>query len=228
MHAAARGTGGTNVVGSLAQLAGRLILGGIFAVHGYTKLFGGPGRPVSGTAARYLGTGFSNMLSGGGIPAVTENFRQLGIPFAGAAAPFIGFLEFCGGILVMLGWLTRPVAALLAADMVEAIRRVHWRNGLLGLGGFGLPLALLAVCLELVGAGPGRISVDELSRVEPAPARRERPLAIGFATPLAIASAIGAFLVWRSSRQRRIEAIEGERGVVASAPAPEPVSSTTR
>jgi putative oxidoreductase len=228
MHAAARRTGGTNVVGSLALLLARVVLGGIFAVHGYTKLFGGPGKTVSHpVAARFLGNGFGEMLSGGGIPAVTEGFRRMGIPAAGVAAPFVALLEFGGGILVILGWLTRSLAVLLAADMVEAIRRVHWRNGLLGPGGFALPLALFAGCLELIGAGPGKLSLDELAPAKPTLASRELPLAGGLVVPLAVAFLIGAVVVWLGRRRRRIETIEVEPATAASAPAPEMAPVTT-
>ena len=49
----------------------RLIVGTIFAAHGYTKLFGGPGKTLSPEAERYLGPGFAQSYQRG-RPGFTE------------------------------------------------------------------------------------------------------------------------------------------------------------
>jgi hypothetical protein len=87
---------------------------------------------------------------------------------------------------------------------------------LLGPGGFATPLSLLAGCLALIGTGPGEVSLDEIP-VTKKRVSEEHPLAIGLAAPLALASGIGAFLVWRSQKRRR-EVIEVERGHTVTAP----------
>jgi putative oxidoreductase len=46
--------------------------------------------------------------------------------------------------------------------MKVAIWKVHWKNGLMGEGGFEFPLSLLGACLALLVTGPGRLSLDSL------------------------------------------------------------------
>jgi putative oxidoreductase len=47
-------------------------------------------------------------------------FASLNLPFPSFTAPFVSTLEFVGGILLMLGLLSRPVALLLACNMFVA------------------------------------------------------------------------------------------------------------
>jgi putative oxidoreductase len=47
-------------------------------------------------------------------------FASLNIPFPGFSAPVVSALEFVGGILLMLGLFSRPVAFLLASNMFVA------------------------------------------------------------------------------------------------------------
>src|SRR5271168_1269396 len=54
------------------------------------------------------------------LPKFVSYFTSLNIPFPGLNAPFIATLELCGGILMMLGLFSRPVAFLLACDMFVA------------------------------------------------------------------------------------------------------------
>ncbi|MBX6771682.1 MAG: DoxX family protein [Chloroflexi bacterium] len=144
----------------LGLLALRLVVGGIFMAHGYPKLFGGAGKQVSPTVARYLGQGFVQAIERGGPENFKTTIERLQVPEPLAVAWFVGGLEFFGGALVALGWLTRPIAVLLAGEMAVVIARVHWPNGLMGAGGFELPLSLLGSCLALAGNGPGRLSID--------------------------------------------------------------------
>jgi putative oxidoreductase len=51
---------------------------------------------------------------------ITGFFASLNIPFPGLAAPFVSTLEFVGGILLMLGLFSRPIALLLACNMFAA------------------------------------------------------------------------------------------------------------
>jgi uncharacterized membrane protein YphA (DoxX/SURF4 family) len=48
-------------------------------------------------------------------------FTKLGIPFPAFTANFIGGLEIVGGLLLMFGLLTRPMAILFVVEMVVAI-----------------------------------------------------------------------------------------------------------
>src|ERR1700744_5598945 len=54
------------------------------------------------------------------LPKITAFFTSLNIPLPGFNAPFIAMLEFTGGILLMLGLFSRPIAFLLACNMFAA------------------------------------------------------------------------------------------------------------
>ncbi|HET7696836.1 MAG TPA: DoxX family protein [Vicinamibacterales bacterium] len=124
----------------------RVCVGAVFIAHGARKLFGiwgGPG--LQGTAA---------MLT------------ALGLPYPHPLAVLLAVAEFGGGILLVLGGLTRWAALALALDMAVAIWKVHAANGFFLAdraargGGFEFAMVLLAalVCLALIG--PGAWSVD--------------------------------------------------------------------
>jgi len=68
--------------------------------------------------------------------------------------------EFGGGILVVVGFLTRFAAFAILIDMLVAITKVHLHNGLTGQGGFEFPLALAAIAFSLIFSGAGAISLD--------------------------------------------------------------------
>jgi putative oxidoreductase len=51
---------------------------------------------------------------------ITPFFASLHIPFPGLNAPFVSTLEFVGGILLMFGLFSRPIAFLLACNMFVA------------------------------------------------------------------------------------------------------------
>ena len=54
------------------------------------------------------------------VARITDLFTNLNIPFPALNAHFISGLEFVGGILLMLGLFSRPIALLLAGNMVVA------------------------------------------------------------------------------------------------------------
>jgi putative oxidoreductase len=121
----------------LALLALRLVLGVIMIGHGYGKVFGGLHRHVE-------------LVSGLGL--------------AGWLAYFSAAAEFGGGILVIAGLLTRFSALAILIDLLVAIWKVHWKNGLLGQGGYQFPLALAAIAFALIFLGAGPFSLDSLRR----------------------------------------------------------------
>ena len=137
----------------------RLIVGGIFAAHGYPKLFGGPGKAVTPTAAQYLGPGFVQAMESG-PQGLAGMLQGMDVPEPALMARVVGVAEFFGGILIALGWLTRLASFALIVDMVVAIARVHWRNGLVGQGGYEFPLSLLGALLVFFFGGPGKLSFD--------------------------------------------------------------------
>jgi putative oxidoreductase len=71
--------------------------------------------------------------------------------------------EFGGGILVVLGLLTRIAALAILVDMLVAIFKVHLPHGLFSQnGGFEFPLTCAAIAFSLIFFGAGPISLDWL------------------------------------------------------------------
>ena len=121
-----------------AQMGMRTAIGVIFIVHGFTK-FGNPG--------------FGGWISSMGIPA------EMQIPIALA--------EFVPGVLLLIGVLTRISASLISIVMLGAIFFVKGASSLTGEHGYELDLILLAACLVVIVAGPGRISLSYVLKKVP-------------------------------------------------------------
>ncbi len=120
----------------LGALVMRLVVGVIMVAHGYTKIIP--------TGALY---NFSHMVVHMHLPV------WLGYVSA--------FTEFFGGMLLIVGLLTRVAAFMTAIDMAVAIIKVHLHGGLMGQNSFALPLALFAICLMLVFTGCGWLGLDD-------------------------------------------------------------------
>jgi len=117
----------------LALLVLRLGLGIIMIAHGWQKLSGGLGK-------------FMGFLPNIGVPG------WMAYPVVAA--------ELGGGILVLVGLLTRLGALSILIDMTVAIIKVHWKNGLKGPGGYEFPLACAVIAFALIFLGAGPISLD--------------------------------------------------------------------
>lgn len=122
----------------LALLLLRVAVGAIFVAHGFQKFF--------------LYT----------LPGTTEAFTQMGVPLPGLTAPLVATLELLGGLALVTGFLTRPVAALLALMMLGALVLVHLPAGFLGANGMEYPLALIAATSALALSGAGRYALDHV------------------------------------------------------------------
>jgi putative oxidoreductase len=89
----------------------------------------------------------------------------------GASAPLMsqvgigGILEFFGGIAIMLGLLTRPVAFILSGMMAVAYWQFHAPNGGWPLQNQGIPAVLFCfIFLYMAAQGGGEWSLDALLR----------------------------------------------------------------
>jgi len=124
----------------LALLVVRLALGAVMVAHGSHKVFGGLHHHAQFVASL-------------GIPA------WLGYVSA--------FAEFLGGVLILVGFFTRPAALAVCVDLIVAIGKVHWHNGLTGSPdrvGYELPLSLAALAFALIFFGAGPIALDHVLR----------------------------------------------------------------
>ena len=92
--------------------------------------------------------GFAGFLTNIGVPI------ELQIPIALA--------ETIGGILLIIGVLSRISSSILSIIMLGAIFHVKGAANLTGEGGYALDLMILAGILLIIVAGPGRVSVSHL------------------------------------------------------------------
>ena len=113
---------------------------------------------------QFVQTGWGKLHN---LAKVTAFFASLGIPFPGLNAPFVASLEFAGGILLILGLASRPIALLLAGNMLVAYLTAD-REALLAVfsdpGKFygATPYTFLFASLLILLFGPGRIALDRL------------------------------------------------------------------
>jgi putative oxidoreductase len=76
-----------------------------------------------------------------------------------------GGLEFLGGLAILLGLFTRPVAFILSGEMAVAYWQFHAPNGLWPVQNQGMPAILFCfIYLYLAARGGGDWSLDALLR----------------------------------------------------------------
>jgi putative oxidoreductase len=122
----------------------RLLLGGVFVLHGSQKLLGG-----------------------GGVAGFAGTLSRIGIEPHVPLAWVVAITEFVGGICVFFGFLTRFWAAGLAIDMGVALFKVHLANGFfISKNGFEFVLTLGVLAVAVVFMGPGSPSVDRAAGIE--------------------------------------------------------------
>ena len=119
----------------------RFALGGIMFAHGAQKVLGTFGGP-----------GFNTVINN---PNTPFSFMRPAWLWWGAAA----LSEFVGGILIVLGLLTRVGAFFVACTMITAVVGVHW-PAFFAPTGIEYPLALLAMSFSLLISGGGMASFD--------------------------------------------------------------------
>ncbi|MEX2254188.1 MAG: DoxX family protein [Acidimicrobiia bacterium] len=98
-----------------------------------------------------------------------HDFRGFEVPWPEGAVIVVGVVELAGGLLLVVGFLTRPAAFVLALDMVGALATAGRVEG----GSFHLVYGpvLLLLMVFLCWAGPGRLSVDEHMAARAGPLR---------------------------------------------------------
>lgn len=139
-------------IADFGPLLARVIVGVIMTAHGWQKLLGGPGN-------------FGATL------------EQLGVPQPTLMAFVVTFVELGGGILLILGLLSRLAALLLTINLAVAIVLVKASIGLIvpsdqpGVGA-ELDLALIAGFLVVLLSGPGKLALDRVLGIERTPASR--------------------------------------------------------
>ena len=115
--------------------------------------------------------GHAFFLTGRGKLANFENtvsfFTDLGIPMPELNAAFVSRLEYYGGMLLIVGLLTRVVAGLLGSTMIVALLTADketFVKALTGAGEVGLtdvtPFVYGLFLLWLLLSGPGVLSLD--------------------------------------------------------------------
>ena len=128
-----------NVLHDITHFGIRAAIGVIFIVQGSGK----------------FGPGFAGYLTNIGVPV------ELQIPIALA--------ETIGGILLIIGVLSRISSSILSIIMLGAIFHVKGASNLTGEGGYALDLLILAGVLLIIVAGPGRISISHIAKKIPRP-----------------------------------------------------------
>ena len=113
----------------------RIVVGLTFSAHGAQKLLG-----------------FFGGMDGKGA---TVHF--------GSFFWFAGFLELVGGIVIILGLCTTPVAFVLSGEMAVAYFKIHFPHGPIPLVNHGeLAVLYCFIFFYLCTAGAGPISLDAL------------------------------------------------------------------
>jgi putative oxidoreductase len=124
----------------LALLVLRLALGFVMLGHGYQNVF------------RHMHD-HVHFVSSLGFPA-----------WLGYAS---SFTEFLAGLLILVGFFTRPASFAICIGLIIVLSKVHWHNGLMGSPdrpGYEFPLALAALAFALIFFGGGPIALDHVLR----------------------------------------------------------------
>ncbi len=123
-----------------APLVLRVATGAVFAMHGYQK--------------------FS-----GGLEGVTGFLTSLGFPIPAVFAVILIAVELVGGIALILGLATRPVAKLAAIVAFVGFLTVHVSNGFfISANGYEFIMLLFAASVSLMITGPGKWALDDYFR----------------------------------------------------------------
>lgn len=119
----------------------RFVLGVIFTYHGYVKLF-----------------------APGGFKGTIGFFTMIGIPVPAYSALLVAVVEFFGGLLLLLGMLTKWTTLALILEMLVAFFKVHLKQGFFistQAYGYEFVLLILAGLVVILSSGAGNLSVGK-------------------------------------------------------------------
>jgi putative oxidoreductase len=107
------------------------------------------------------------------LTKVTGYFADWGFPAPQFMTPLVAGLEFAGGLLLLLGLLTRVVSIPMIIIMIVAIAMVKWKDVTSFLSLIGFEETAYLVMFGWLGlAGPGPVSLDHFILKA---MRKERP-----------------------------------------------------
>ena len=130
----------TDALAEPAYALTRVVAGAFLIPHGMWKLFG---------------------ITGGTKEQMIEFFSAIGLEPAALLVHLVGTVEFCGGILIALGLLTRPAAAIATITTATAALYAHLPLGFyVETGGIEFSGLWAVVLLMIAIRGGGRISLD--------------------------------------------------------------------
>lgn len=127
----------THILHDLSHFGLRIVVGVFFIVHSQLK----------------FGSGFGGFLASIGLPA------EMGI--------LVGLLELIGGVLLIVGILSRIASSLIAIDMLGAIVYIKKAQEFSGKSGVELELLAFIILLTITVLGPGRISLSHIIKKIP-------------------------------------------------------------
>jgi putative oxidoreductase len=127
----------------LAELLLRVVVGGFLIPHGLQKAFG--------------------MFGGGGFAGTAGWLGSIGMEPGWLFASLAIFAEVVCGALILIGFLTRPAAAVAAVFLFIAASSVHFANGFFNQnGGYEYAVLWTVAALFFAVRGAGPISVDRM------------------------------------------------------------------
>ncbi|MFN7131504.1 MAG: DoxX family protein [Myxococcales bacterium] len=121
-----------------------------------------PPRLALGAAELFHGV---SKLKPGGIDGTAGFFENIGLKPGRFWAGLTGVAETFAGACALLGIATRPAALSVLVTQTVAILKVHKPNGYdIAKGGYEYNVALIAIALGLLLAGPGPVSTHAAAK----------------------------------------------------------------
>ncbi|KZZ62957.1 DoxX family protein, partial [Oleiphilus sp. HI0128] len=101
-------------------------------------------------------------FGGYGLDGTAGWMESIGLSPGILMAGLAGSAEFFAGLLLIVGFLVRPAALVLAITMIVAIVTAHIENGFfMATNGYEFALALLVISATLTIRGAGSLSIDK-------------------------------------------------------------------